>query len=49
MVLEFFLLYLSLIKVIPETQSIYLVGYKSYFLSKVLFPSFLVHLLFEKN
>ena len=40
MLWEFLLLCLSLVKVIPETEGIELVGYKSYFLSKVLFPSF---------
>ena len=38
---ELFLLYLSLVKVIQETESNYSVGYKSYFLSKVVFSEFL--------
>ena len=40
MLWAFFLLYLSLVKVIPETESISWVGYKSYFWSKVLFQVF---------
>ena len=37
MLWEFFLLYLSLAKVIPETDSIWSVGYKNYFLTLFLY------------